>query len=130
MLMAALKQWWNREKDEDGYNKLSNYMKNAHTIIALGNGSFLRIPNAREQSLASAALDRAMDYFKGDKEAFDGFIGFAVDNLMPPFIPVPTDINGKSATDIFTDCILEAARNTMFGTVRHNRLERHAPNAC
>lgn len=116
MLMAALKQWWNREKDEDGYNKLSNYMKNAHTIIALGNGSFLRIPNAREQSLASAALDRAMDYFKGDKEAFDGFIGFAVDNLMPPFIPVPTDINGKSATDIFTDCILEAARNTMFGT--------------
>lgn len=116
MLMAALKQWWNREKDEDGYNKLSNYMKNAHTIIALGKGSFLRIPNAREQSLASAALDRAMDYFKGDKEAFDGFIGFAVDNLMPPFIPVPTDINGKSATDIFTDCILEAARNTMFGT--------------
>lgn len=116
MLMAALKQWWNREKDEDGYNKLSNYMKNAHTIIALGNGSFLRIPNAREQSLASAALDRAMDYFKGDKEAFDGFIGFAADNLMPPFIPVPTDINGKSATDIFTDCILEAARNTMFGT--------------
>lgn len=130
MLMAALKQWWNREKDEDGYNKLSNYMKNAHTIIALGKGSFLRIPNAREQSLASAALDRAMDYFKGDKEAFDGFIGFAVDNLMPPFIPVPTDTNGKSATDIFTDCILEAARNTMFGTVRHNRLERHAPNAC
>ena len=130
MLMAALKQWWNREKDEDGYNKLSNYMKNAHTIIALGNGSFLRIPNAREQSLASAALDRAMDYFEGDKEAFDGFIGFAVDNLMPPFIPVPTDTNGKSATDIFTDCILEAARNTMFGTVRHNRLERHAPNAC
>lgn len=116
MLMAALKQWWNREKDEDGYNKLSNYMKNAHTIIALGKGSFLRIPNAREQSLASAALDRAMDYFKGDKEAFDGFIGFAVDNLMPPFIPVPTDTNGKSATDIFTDCILEAARNTMFGT--------------
>ena len=116
MLMAALKQWWNREKDEDGYNKLSNYMKNAHTIIALGKGSFLRIPNAREQSLASAALDRAMDYFKGDKEAFDGFIGFAVDNLMPPFFPVPTDINGKSATDIFTDCILEAARNTMFGT--------------
>ena len=116
MLMAALKQWWNREKDEDGYNKLSNYMKNAHTIIALGKGSFLRIPNAREQSLASAALDRAMDYFKGDKEAFDGFIGFAADNLMPPFIPVPTDINGKSATDIFTDCILEAARNTMFGT--------------
>lgn len=116
MLGAALKQWWNREKDEDGYDKLSNYMKNAHTIIALGKGSFIRIPNAREQSLASAALDRAMDYFKGDKEAFDGFIGFAVDNLMPPFIPVPTDINGKSATDIFTDCILDAARNTMFGT--------------
>ena len=71
------------EEDED-YKALPNYIKDNYYLFkvkGLGNksnkyydGTFIRIPKGRMLSVFGSAARRTLEYAKGDKNAFDGYL--------------------------------------------------------
>ena len=117
-LVAVVQQILNRkdEESEEAYKNLSKYMKRSNYVINKGDGNFLRIPTAREQDLLRVIITDGIDYALGDKEAFDGLVGFVIDSVWPWYVEIPTDFEGKTATDVLTEMVINTARNTPFGT--------------
>ena len=118
VLVAALLAWWNRrdEETEEDYKNLSKYMKRSQYVLSIGDGKFLRIPTAREQDLLRVIISDAIDMAFGDKESFDGLLGFVADAFIPPYIELPTNTKGRTMTDIIIEMSANTFRNTPIGT--------------
>lgn len=118
VLLAALQAWWNRrdEETEEDYKNLSKYMKRSQYVINISGGKFLRFPTAREQDLLRVIITDAIDMAFGDKESFDGLLGFVADAFIPPYIEFPTNTKGRTMTDIIIEMSANTFRNTPIGT--------------
>ena len=116
-LATVLQMAINRRDEErkEDYKNLSSYMKRSNYVISIGGGKFLRIPTAREQDMLRVIIADAVNYAFGDKEAFEGLLGFAVDTLWPWYVELPQNTDGKSILDIMTEMFINTARNTPFG---------------
>ena len=72
------------DDEDESYKALPNYIKDNYYLFkvkGLGNktskyydGTFLRIPKGRVLSIFGSAARRTLEYAKGDKNAFDGYL--------------------------------------------------------
>ena len=73
------------EDQEEEYNKLSGYIKNAYWCIPQGNGKFIRIPKQKDFMLLSTMLDRVVEFsYDENPRAFYEFTDYLSGVLMPP----------------------------------------------
>ena len=104
------------EESEEDYEQLSNYTKNTHWCIPIGNGKYFCIPKPREIAVLSSAIETMFEYTVGENEdAFNEFYSYALDQFFPSIIAdmlsLPENIakdgadNGTTGTlaDIFGD---------------------------
>lgn len=119
ILLTAIQQFLNRRDDEteEDYKNLSKYMKRSQYVLSIGDGKFLRIPTAREQDLLRVVITDAIDMAFGDKESFEGLIGFTIDTLWPWYVEIPTNTKGKTMLELLTNMAINTARNTPIGTL-------------
>ena len=73
------------EDQEEEYNKLSGYIKNAYWCIPQGNGKFIRIPKQKDFMLLSTILDRVVEFaYDKNPRAFYEFTDYLSGVLMAP----------------------------------------------
>ena len=73
------------EDQEEEYNKLSGYIKNAYWCIPHGNGKFIRIPKQKDFMLLSTMLDRVVEFsYDENPRAFYEFTDYLSGVLMAP----------------------------------------------
>ena len=73
------------EDQEEEYNKLSGYIKNAYWCIPQGNGKFIRIPKQKDFMLLSTMLDRVVEFaYDENPRAFYEFTDYLSGVLMAP----------------------------------------------
>lgn len=73
------------EDQEEEYNKLSGYIKNAYWCIPQGNGKFIRIPKQKDFMLLSTVLDRVVEFaYDENPIAFYEFTDYLSGVLMAP----------------------------------------------
>lgn len=73
------------EDQEEEYNKLSGYIKNAYWCIPQGNGKFIRIPKQKDFMLLSTIIDRTVEYaYDENPRAFYEFSDYLSGVLMAP----------------------------------------------
>ena len=87
ILGALLRNFWNREEDEEGYENLSSYVKNNFYNFAMGDGQFLALPKERENAVIDSLVERTVDAMCGEDDAFYDFAGYVASQLLPPMIP-------------------------------------------
>lgn len=75
------------DDDDNEYKNLSSYIKNSYFNIPLGDHRYLSIPKPREIALPESLFERIIEASVGDNSnAFNGFYGYAADNLLPGFV--------------------------------------------
>lgn len=73
------------EDQEEEYNKLSGYIKNAYWCIPQGNGKFIRIPKQKDFMLLSTIFDRVVEFaYDENPRAFYEFTDYLSGVLMAP----------------------------------------------
>lgn len=90
--MAAIQHFWNREKDEDGWNNLSSYKKNNFYNFAVGDGNFISLPKPRENALLDSFTERTIEYVFGNDDAFYDFGSYVSTQLIPPMLEFAPDL--------------------------------------
>ncbi|HNX63442.1 MAG TPA: hypothetical protein PKN45_12440, partial [Candidatus Limiplasma sp.] len=86
LLGAALSHGINSGDDEKKkeYAQLSTYTKNSFFCFPLGGGKYFVVPKPRELAVLSSFMERALELYGNDnKNAFNGFYSYAVDNVLP-----------------------------------------------
>ncbi len=92
LIMAAIQHFWNREKDEDGWNNLSSYKKNNFYNFAVGDGNFISLPKPRENALLDSFTERTIEYVFGNDDAFYDFGSYVSTQLIPPMLEFAPDL--------------------------------------
>lgn len=87
ILIALLLNFFNRERDEEGYENLSSYVKNNFYNISIGDGKFISLPKARENGVINSLVERTIDTLCGEDDAFYDFGGYLASMLLPPMLP-------------------------------------------
>lgn len=106
ILGAILRGFFNRARDEEGYENLSSYKKNNFYNIALGDGQFLSLPKERENAVIDSFVERVVDALFGEDDAFYDFGGYLASQLLPPMLP--STLNP-------VDAVHELANSTLLG---------------
>jgi len=99
LLMAAVQIAWNNLDDDDDYENLSSYKKNNFYNFSIGDGLFISIPKARETALLDSFTERIIESVFGNDEAFYGFGGYVLEQIVPPMFP--TTLNPLDAAHDF-----------------------------
>jgi hypothetical protein len=88
-ILAAIMYALNSHDDESAkdYQQLSNYTKNSHWCIPLGDGKYFTIPKPRELAVMTSFFETCMEsYIGGNDHAFDEFYDYATDNFLPSVV--------------------------------------------
>ena len=91
-LIAIVLCFYNRDRDEEGWENLSSYKKNNFYNIAIGDGKFISLPKERENAVLNSLIERTVDKMMGEDDAFYDFGGYIASQLLPPMIPDSTDV--------------------------------------
>ena len=94
------------DDDDDDYKAIPDYIKDNYYLIETGNGNFIRIPKGRMLSVFGSAARRTLEYAKGEKNAFDGYLNNAYsqvgvgdpseNNIFAPFLQAFGSENGEA----------------------------------
>jgi len=85
IILAAIQVLSARQRDEEGYERLSAYAKNSFWNIPLGNNNFFAIPKPREIAAFSSTMERVIEtYLMNNPDAFKGFDDYLINQFMPP----------------------------------------------
>lgn len=74
-------------KDDEDYQEAGEYLRVTGWVVPMGNGRVFWIPKPFELALVANAVERALEFASGDKEAPGRFLRGAVQSLVPPTSP-------------------------------------------
>ena len=132
ILLAAVQLFLAREVDEEGYENLSSYKKNNFYNFAIGDGKFISIPKARENAYLNSLVERSLEHFSGNKDAFYDFGGYTIDQFVVPGIPT-SGFTFDSIHDSLGDTVLGGFIDVMYnkdfkGTPIEGEYDRYTPS--
>ena len=106
-------------EDDRDYEEMTDFNKDANYVFKMDDGTWIKIPKGRVLSVFASTTRRTGEFIDGNKEAFEGFGKYAVDQIGPQ----------NPLTSNFFAPIANAASNKTWygGQIENQRLQNYEP---